>query len=173
VRLTQSVFSTILIEVLDDILYTLGELSLHLIAHRLPALPEEPVFLGEVPTLPYEPASDMLAAEILHTPASALSPSLLYISNRNDPSPEGDLITIFTPITPESPKPKRVGELRTGLKHIRGVIFSGENDKYLVVGGNNGGGVKVYERLEGGLTFKELANLTGEGAEKPTGFIWL
>ncbi|KAG2158683.1 uncharacterized protein EDB93DRAFT_1076435 [Suillus bovinus] len=37
-------------------------------------------------------------------------------------------------------------EVRTGLNHVQGMAFGGDEDKYLVVGGVEGGGVKVFER---------------------------
>ena len=105
----------------------------------------------------------MLAAEILHTPG------YIYISNRNDPSPSGDPIAIFS-LSGSNSEAKWIGELRTGLKHARGMAFDKEG-KYLVVGGANAGGIKVFERLEGRIEFREVART--EEVESPTSFVWL
>ncbi len=112
----------------------------------------------------------MLAAEILIPQPNALFPTpYLYVSNRNDPSPDGDIISIFD-FASDSSKLQLIAEVRTGLNHARGMVFGGENDKYLVVGGVNGGGVKVFERINGGLGLKEVAK--NEGIKAPTGFLW-
>jgi hypothetical protein len=52
------------------------------------------------------------------------------------------------------------------------MMFS-PNGKYLVVGGAVQGGIKIFERLIGGINFKELASLQGEGAEQAASFVWL
>ncbi|KZP28433.1 putative isomerase YbhE [Athelia psychrophila] len=156
----------------EGILYTLVELTSGLTAHRLPALPAAPTLTHTTPTLsnPLPLPNDMLAAEILvPTPNAAFPSPYLYISNRNDPSPEGDTIAIFTLADKE--QPVLVQEVRTGLKHVRGIVFGGPDDKWLVAGGVLGGGVKVFERTEGGKNLKLVAEL--KDVEAPTGFLWI
>jgi len=121
----------------------------------------------------------MLAAEIL----LATTPSpFLYVSNRNDPSPGGDTVAIFS-LSP--PGLERIGEVKTGLHHLRGMILFGQDNKYLIAGGVNGGeggvGVKVFERIDGGMGLKEVAGLRSLGERQagedpvkaPTGFMIL
>ncbi|KIJ66165.1 hypothetical protein HYDPIDRAFT_181149 [Hydnomerulius pinastri MD-312] len=142
-------------------LYTLLELTLGLAVHRYPSLEsaQEPLS-----TLTASPTPDnMSAAEILiPITNSSFTTPYIYTSNRDDPSPEGDTIAIFSLENGEE-KPELVAEVRTELKHVRGMVFGGEKDKYLVVGGvgarggGEGGGVKVYERVDGGKGLKEVA----------------
>jgi 6-phosphogluconolactonase (cycloisomerase 2 family) len=93
----------------------------------------------------------------------------MYISNRNDPSPEGDTIAIFSVEDPEGLE--LVEEFRTGLKHVRGIAFGGPDDRWLIAGGVNGGGVSIFERIDGGRNLKLVAR--NENIESPTGFLWL
>lgn len=119
---------------------------------------------------PPEPArSKMLAAEILiPTPNDAFPHPFVYVSNRNDPSPDGDTISIYSIV--DTDKLERVAEVKSGLKHLRGMLFGGPSDKYLVAGGAHGGGVKVFERVDGGRGLKELVSTD---VLAPTGFLWL
>ncbi|KZP28429.1 3-carboxy-cis,cis-mucoante lactonizing enzyme [Athelia psychrophila] len=156
----------------EGMMYTIIELTSGLTAHRLPALPAAPTLTHTTPTLSNQPPlpNDMLAAEILiPTPNAAFPSPYLYISNRNDPSPEGDTIAIFTLADKE--KPVLVREVRTGLKHVRGIEFGGPDNKWLVAGGVFGGGVKVFERTEGGKNLKLVAELNDVDA--PTAFLWV
>jgi len=157
----------------EGILYTLNELANTLTAHRLPPLPAAPTFLSTTPVLRRtsdEPlASNRLAGELLLAPAVAgAGPSFLYASNRNDPNPAGDTLVIFSMEKPEAPE--FVAEVRTGLKHLRGAAIVGEDSRWIVLGGARGGGVKVYERVDGGRSLREVASLPG--VEKPTAFLW-
>jgi len=162
----------------EDIVYTIGELNSTLTAHALPPLPSEPTLLKTLPTLhalpPPGPLTPFLPAEILFAPSSSLSKALIYVSNRNEEHPGGDSIAIYTPASSSQSTFERVGEFRTGLGHLRGMMFSpDEESRYLVAGGLHRGGVKVFERLSGGLEFKEMARLEGEGAENVTSFVWI
>ncbi|OSX61607.1 hypothetical protein POSPLADRAFT_1040124, partial [Postia placenta MAD-698-R-SB12] len=153
----------------NDILYTVLELTNEVTAHRLPPAPEEPTLLACVHTLrtaaPREAWPDMFAAEIL----VATSPTpYLYVSNRDDPSSEGDTIAVFSLADPA--KPELVNEVRSGLRHLRGMWFGGEDARWLIAGGVLGGGVKVFERVDGGKDLKQVASLA---LEAPTGFLWL
>ncbi|KAG8967440.1 hypothetical protein FRC03_009960 [Tulasnella sp. 419] len=152
----------------DDMLYVLNELPLSLSQYRLSQHGSRTIsHVSTFPTLtpPTQPAEGMLAAELLLTEASAAYPeTLLYASNRNDPSPEGDSIAIFS----SGEKFALINEVRTGLKHIRAMTLFGEDNKYLILGGKDGGGIKVYERVNGGRDLKQIAQL--EGVEQPTVF---
>ena len=154
-----------------DNVYTILELTSFVTAYKVPPLPEEPTFLISTPTkrnpLPYP--NDMLAAEILiPTPNERFPSPYLYVSNRNDPSPEGDTISIFA-IADDTLD--LISEVATGLKHVRGMMFGGQSSEWLVVGGTHGGGVKVFERVEGGKNIKEVAH--DPSVKSPTGFAWL
>ncbi|KAF8515320.1 Lactonase, 7-bladed beta-propeller-domain-containing protein [Hysterangium stoloniferum] len=138
-------------------------------------LPGVPIALHSAPTLlnpplnPTEIDPPPLPAEILCTPVSEVYPThYLYVSNRNDPSPNGDVISIFE-IGAEGVF-TLINEVRTGLTHARGIAFD-EEHKYLVAGGTSGNGVKIFERVAGGKNLKEIAYL--RDVESPTGFHWL
>ncbi|KAH9485787.1 putative 6-phosphogluconolactonase [Psilocybe cubensis] len=153
-------------------MFTLLELTSKVVRHRLPPLPEFPKFIKSVPTMSNPPPTpnDMLAAEILiPTPNASFPTPYLYLSNRNDPSPEGDIISIFSIEEPDSLE--LIAEVRTGLKHVRGIVFGGPDDRYLIAGGANGGGVKMFERINGGKSLKEIAS--NDSVQAPTGFLWL
>ncbi|KAI0653339.1 putative isomerase YbhE [Cubamyces menziesii] len=158
----------------EDVLYTLLELTSEVAAHRFPPLLAEPTLLDTVTTMAQPPSgpdgASMLAAEILipHPNASYPAP-YIYVSNRNDPSPSGDIIAIFSPVNAEG-KIGRAAEVRSGLKHLRGMEFGGVDGRWLVAGGALGGGVKVFERVDGGKGLKEVAQVE---IEAPTGFLWL
>ena len=124
----------------------------------------------------------MLTAELLvATPNSTFKKPFVYVSNRNDPHPEGDTIAIFSTVTQSEPNLKLLSETRTGLNHLRGMIFFGDDDRYLIAGGANGGGIKVFERIGDGSTLQEVAFLgveaagadAGEAGFCPTGFLAL
>jgi hypothetical protein len=155
-------------------LYTVLELSCQLAAHKLPALPDAPEFIASLPTLkePSEqsnPELPMLCAEVLFPAPSALFPRrLIYVSNRNDPHPEGDSIAVFE--TSLEGELALVAEIRTGLNHLRGMAFGGADSRYLFAGGVNGGGVKVFERINDGVGLQEIAKLE---LDSPTGFVWM
>ncbi|KAK7051192.1 hypothetical protein VNI00_004692 [Paramarasmius palmivorus] len=160
------------IAVHDGVLYTLLELSSSIAKHRLPPLPEEPAFLARSSTLLQPPPTpnDMLAAELLiPKPNSQYSTAYVYTSNRNDPSPEGDTIAIFE--ANASNDLVLVNEVRTGLNHLRGMAFGGPHDQWLIAGGVNGGGVKVFERIDGGKNLKLVA--AKEDVQGPTAFLWM
>ena len=115
----------------------------------------------------------MQAAEILLPKPNATFPDpFIYVSNRNDPSPGGDTIAIFSLAAGET-EPELVTEVRTGLKHLRGMYFGGGDDNYLIAGGVEGGGVKIFERVEGGKNLKEVASLSEHIVPKPACFLWV
>ncbi|KAJ7623281.1 Lactonase, 7-bladed beta-propeller-domain-containing protein [Roridomyces roridus] len=157
--------------VYDGALYTLNELNSTLSKHRFPPLPAEPSLIAVKPTMANPPPAptDMLAAELLiPAPNSSFPTAYAYVSNRNDPSPEGDIISIFAI---EGVELELVAEVRTGLKHLRGMLFGGVDQRWLVAGGAQGGGVKVFERVDGGKGLKLVAE--NKEVEAPTGFLWV
>ena len=153
-------------------LYTVLELTSEISAHRFPPSPTGSTLVATVPTMSKFPGPPdelgMLAAEILlPTPNKAFPTPYLYVSNRNDPSPEGDIISIFSVADPA--KIELVAEVRSGLKHLRGMAFGGSDDRYLIAGGAHGPGVKVFERTDGGKGLKEVASID---LPAPTSFLW-
>ncbi|EIN06380.1 putative isomerase YbhE [Punctularia strigosozonata HHB-11173 SS5] len=191
----------------DGVIYTLLELSNTVTAHTLPSLSsnETPRLLASAFTLSNPPPRPQLsvtestpevlsvndntpaeredlprlAAEILLPPPNATFPDpYVYVSNRNDPHPEGDIVSIFKPLNKsdvashdESSKLELIAEIRSGLAHLRGMIFFGPDDKYLIAGGANGGGVKIFERVGGGRELHEIVTL--QDIKAPTGFLRL
>jgi len=166
----------------EDILYTVGELANNLLAHHLPPLPAEPKLLSATSTLQLQPGEglgDRGVAELLLAPAlkedacdgdsGAERAPFLYATNRNDPSAEGDTVAIFS--LDDRTAPALVAEIRTGLRHLRAAAIGGEDGRWMVLGGMLGGGVKVYERVDGGRSLKEIAALPD--IEEPAGFLWL
>jgi len=109
-------------------------------------------------------SATLLAGELLF----AQNPTpLLYASNRDDPSPQGDAIAIF-----ELNPLNKVAEVRTGLKHLRGVALIGDDDAYLIAGGMNGGGIKVYERVSADQGYlKEIAAIPAGVVDQPSSFV--
>jgi 6-phosphogluconolactonase (cycloisomerase 2 family) len=123
--------------------------------------------LGTTSTLTSEPAPEALVAEILlPAPTSSFPTQYLYVSNRNDPSPEGDIISIISIV---DGVPELVSETRTGQRHLRGMQFD-PTGRWLIAGGAIGGGAKVFERVDNGKGLKEIASID---LEAPTTFLWL
>jgi len=173
----------------DDILYTVSEFTSNLFTHHLPPLPDPPKLLSTVSTLQLQPGEalgDRVAAELLLASALAMDARnssssygpgdgaarrtpFLYATNRNDPSPEGDTVAIFS--LDNRTAPARVTEVHTGLRHLRGAVIGGEDGRWMMLGGMLGGGVKMYERVDGGRSIKEIAALLV--IEGLTGFLWI
>lgn len=161
----------------DDDLFTILELTNHVAHHKFnPLTIPIPKHIATKATMsnPVPQPNDMLAAEILLPQAGTTFPAKhLYLSNRNDPSPEGDIISIFRVPAPDvaGEQMTLVGEVRTGLRHVRGIQLGGEEDKYLIAGGALSDGVKVYERVEGGKALREVVE--NKEVKAPTGFLWV
>jgi hypothetical protein len=51
------------------------------------------------------------------------------------------------------------------------MMFGGPDDKYLIAGGVNGGGVRMFERIDGGRSLRLIA--TNDSIQSPTDFLWL
>lgn len=160
----------------DGNLYTLHQNYNVLTQNTLPSLTTgiAPQLIANISIIPPDTTGDksnMQAGELIY----AESPSgcgdsspLLYASNRNDPS-QSDAITVFE----TTPTLRAVAYVRTGLQHLRGMAFVGSHQEYIVVGGMNGGGIKVYKRVsscQGYLT--EIAALPAGQVSQPTGFTW-
>ena len=124
----------------------------------------------------------MLTAELLVAkPNPTFKKPVILVSNRNDPHADGDTIAIFSTVTPSEPQLALLSETRTQLRHLRGMILFGEDERYLIAGGANGGGIKVFERVGDGSKLEQVAfldvdvagNTAGEGGLSPTGFLVL
>jgi 6-phosphogluconolactonase (cycloisomerase 2 family) len=118
--------------------------------------------------------AEFAAAEILIPPTSDQFPaSFIYISNRNigTPDPRGDSIAIFQFLSElgQSPELKLIDHIFTGLHQIRGMAFS-EDGLFLVAGASNRGGIKVFQRVDGGKRLKEVAR--NAELEERTTFVW-
>ena len=89
----------------------------------------------------------------------------LYTLNRDDPSPERDTLAIFLLEKPEAPK--FIVKVHTGLRHLCADMIIGKDSRWVVLGGMQGGSVKVYyEYVNGGRALREVASLPG--VEQPT-----
>lgn len=129
------------------------------------------------------------AAEVLYpaplTGDPAGNKSYIYTSNRNtgEEDPRGDTIAIFEhiPGDGQDAAQKRwhkrtndqlnlVNQVFTGLQQIRGMLFS-DDGQYLVAGGVKSGGVKVFQRTDGGKNLVEVArNLE---VDTRSTFVWV
>lgn len=153
------------------------EYSSILSAHSLGAT-ENDQPLASVNVTPTEnvPAgAQFAAAEILIPPQTEEFPEMvLYASNRNKgaTNEEGDTIAIlqFVSVAGQTGRFKIIDQVYTGLQQVRGMTFS-DDGKYLVAGGAEGGGVKVFERKKGGMVLSEVA--ANNDVDKRTSFIWL
>ncbi|KAI0030865.1 Lactonase, 7-bladed beta-propeller-domain-containing protein [Vararia minispora EC-137] len=159
-----------------DFVYTLCELDSTVTTHRYggSALP-----ISRASTMfdPPNPLGDMLAAEIAFYPpppppsssrsVELYTPRFLYVSNRNHPGPSGDLLAIFS--LEDATAPALSVEIPTGLKHVRGLAVAPDG-RWVIVGGAQGGGVKVLEVTGGGKGLREVAMCA---LEAPTSFLWL
>ncbi|THH05470.1 hypothetical protein EW145_g4771 [Phellinidium pouzarii] len=146
--------------------------------------PRHIVIHAEIPLpIPADlPPLTMTAAELLLPPPNESFPSpLLYASCRNDTRAHGDLISIFSALPSEDKTGNHQnltleGSVQTGLTHLRGFAFFGPDDRYLIAGGVQGGGVKIFERVDGGRGMKEIAHLPardGGVGLAPTSFLCL
>ena len=129
---------------------------------QLPLLPEELEVPGE------------LSPDRFHAGELLLSPDgrYLYASYR-DTSEEheerGDAIVIYS--VAEDGTLELVRHVFTRLWILRGMVLSPDADaRYIIAGGQNAGGIVIYERVDGGADLKEVAR----NADAPggTSFIW-
>lgn len=102
----------------------------------------------------------------LSSASSSFPTQYLYVANRLYPNSAGDTIAIFS-INPL----KLVKQVRTGLHNMRGIMLGGPNDQYIVAGGQDSGGIKVFGRISGGADLQELASV--QGVSSPTGYAFL
>ena len=155
---------------LDGILYTVLELSNELSLQKHAALPEVPTHITTLSTFASGSCPDpssMFAAEIQLCP----NKKFIYVSNRDDPSAEGDTIAVFN-VPTGSKKCKLVREIRTGVKHARGMSFS-RDGKYLGVAGSQSGSIKIFEVVERSGDGEVTLVASIDGLEKPTSVLWL
>ncbi|KAF9504521.1 hypothetical protein BS47DRAFT_1401292, partial [Hydnum rufescens UP504] len=107
-------------------------------------------------------------------PSTRYPTPYLYASNRNvsplpaQTDPLGDTIAIFA----LEPKLHLVRQVHTGLQQLRGVSLGGEDGQYVAAAGLAGGGIAVFERVDGGADLKLLARYDGVGSEKVSSFVW-
>lgn len=162
-------------KILDNIVYTLCELTSTVSTHRLDTVGEDiqPHTHASTMFTPPSPLGNMLAAEILlyppppASPTASYKPRFLYISNRNFPGEVCDPIAIFSLESPS--EPKLVRETASGLSHVRGVVVSPDG-QYVIAGGVHAGGVKMYAVRENGSALEQVAHCELAG---PTHFLWL
>jgi len=167
------------IAVKDNTVFTVHELDNTITSQIIPLLnvttPAD--VLASFSTLPPDiPAgSTNGAAElVLSSVTEKYSQQFLYASNRNvspDPSlldSRGDTIAIF------SPEPLQlVKHVYTGLQQIRGMAIGGVDEEYIIAAGMTGGGVAIFERINGGQDLKLLSRYTGVGSDQDVSFAWL
>lgn len=140
----------------------------------IPAFPgnDTPALLANVSVLPTQVpvGSQYTAAELLISP----SKQYLYASNRNIATassaidPQGDTIAVLS----TSPKLHVVAQVHTGLQQIRGMQISPDG-KYIAAAGLVGGGLAVFEVVNGGANLTLSARYTGVGSVEGSSFIWL
>lgn len=78
----------------------------------------------------------------------------LYVTNRMENHPQGDSITWYG-VSKDGSDLEKLGDIRTGLDHLRGAaLFSAQDRSFLVTGSKTGKGAVVLERHKqtGGLT---------------------
>ncbi|CAG7849406.1 SubName: Full=Uncharacterized protein {ECO:0000313/EMBL:CCA71806.1} [Serendipita indica DSM 11827] len=155
--------------IVDSTLYTLCELSNNLTQHTFPPLGlGKPKLVASQSIRPLDttPDAPLAAAELLYADGPS---ALLYASNRNDPHPQGDAITIFE----TRPKLQAVKYVRTGLNYIRGMNFVGPRKEYIIAAGMNGGGIKVFQVVSPARGYlSEVAHLPNGTIAQPSSFVW-
>lgn len=159
-------------------MYTVHELANTVTQQVIPATPgnDFPALIANVSTLPttVPVGSSYGAGELLISPINSAVTNgtrYLYASNRNVGSvldPKGDTIAIFA----TSPTLHVVAQVYTGLQQIRGVQISADG-KYIIAAGLTGGGIAVFEVVDGGANLELLARYTGAGSVEVSSFVWL
>ena len=157
-----------------NMLYALHELSSTLTQQLVPAPPNgtSPFISNQSILPPVQPSgAQWHAGEILLTEASPSFPKpFVYVSNRNTGTvdPRGDTIAIFE----LEPQLKLVAQVYTGLNQVRGMMFGGPENEFLVASGVAGsGGVIVFKRTNGGANLTAVAQNT-QVAQRSS-FVWL
>ncbi|KAF8608340.1 3-carboxy-cis,cis-mucoante lactonizing enzyme [Ceratobasidium sp. AG-I] len=167
----------------NGILYTLHELASTLSSQTLPALGSgvEPETISTLSIVPEGADSSTFgAAELIIDEARGL----LYASNRlmaelfnvarnlaASPDPRGDTIAIFS--FDAVGKLALVNQVYTGLNRLRAVAQGGPNDQYIAAAGQTGGGLAVFEKLDGGRNLVARARLADGVVQAPSSFVWL
>ncbi|KAF9504525.1 hypothetical protein BS47DRAFT_1401296 [Hydnum rufescens UP504] len=116
--------------------------------------------------------------DVSTTQQSSSSPCPRYITQRptstriialpSQTDPLGDTIAIFALET----KLHLVRHVHTGLEQLHGVNLRDEHGQYVAAAGLAGGGIAVFERVDGGADLKLLARYDGVGSEKVPSFAW-
>lgn len=164
-------------------IYVVHELSSAVTEQKLPRLPgnDSPKLLANVSTIPPGAPAGAIwnAAELFVSPLLPIftpGQRYLYASNRNvatDPSaldPRGDTIVIFETV----PVLRVIKQVYTGLSEIRGLAIGGDSQhQYISAAGLTGGGIAVFEIVDGGKDLTLLARNNGLGAQSVSSFVWL
>jgi len=162
------------LSVLDGIVYVVHEVAVTLTSQTIPDNDEtsSPFISMSLTTPPSVNIADYTAAEIqIPAPMNELSKTYVYVSNRQingTEDPSGDPIAIFS--LEQDGSFELVKHVHTGVNNLRGFILD-PSGRYLVLGGNVSGGVKVFERIDGGADLV----LVAASDEVPTAstFVWL
>ncbi|KZT34874.1 hypothetical protein SISSUDRAFT_1064960 [Sistotremastrum suecicum HHB10207 ss-3] len=157
----------------EEYLYMLAENSAELLSFIIAPVGSavETVPLRNIPTTshwssPHTEASELVIRPQLD-PYSRTVGTHILVSHRNDRNPRGDAISIFTPY----PHFEQVGEVRPGLRSIEGMRFS-DDGKYLIVGGVEAGGVKIFE-WNGKYKEGWMKEVACADVESPSDFLWI
>ncbi|KAF8518678.1 putative isomerase YbhE [Hysterangium stoloniferum] len=158
----------------DGIMYLLHEVAVSLTSQKIPDNNEtsSPFISTSLTTPPGVNLADYTAAEIqIPVPMDECSQKYIYTSNRQingTEDPLGDTIAIFS--LEDDGSFELVKHVPTGVNNLRGFILD-PSGRYLVLGGNVSGGVKVFERIDGGADLV----LVAASDEVPTAstFVWL
>lgn len=132
--------------------------------------------LGNVTIIPDDaPAGAKYGAGEILIPATsdAFPTQYIYATNRNvgtETDTRGDSVAILEYSTDGGLKV--LSQFHTGIQQIRGAVFGGENNEYLIASGVVGeGGVAVFKRTEEGKNFEEVARNTDVATR--TSFLWV
>ncbi|KIJ49189.1 hypothetical protein M422DRAFT_161791 [Sphaerobolus stellatus SS14] len=158
----------------DGILYTLHELASLLTSQKLPSNDQtsSPFISSSLTTPTGANLTNYGAAEIqIPSPTLEFPEKFIYTSNRQiggTEDPQGDSIAIFS--LKDDGSFTLLKQVHTGLNNLRGFIID-PNGRYLVAGGNVSGGIKIFERINGGADLIQVAATT----QVPTAssFVWL
>ncbi|KAG6876390.1 hypothetical protein C0993_003480 [Termitomyces sp. T159_Od127] len=172
------------IAISNDRLFVLHELASTLTVQRIPSEPNgtAPIIASAsiIPPDPPEGAAFAAAEILIPKPTSQFSKPYIYVSNRNTgvQDPRGDAIAIFEHVFADTPEEglQLVRHVFTGLDQPRGMELGIEDGRggeaFLAVAGVAGnGGVKIFERTDGGRNLELVA--TNLDIPTRSTFLWL